>query len=471
MPYGEIENRTNQSAREIILKRDGVPFRTFGPAIGTVKESYKFRFGSNATSGVRSAEKLIAGFRWKRVTYRDKSSPRVPVLFYNRKTGAYYYRRVHPLVTRLVKKTIRRKGRAKRGLNLPPNPLEYFEVKLEKAPKEMVASTDTNKWSYEGFLGYQHLDISTSTLIGQNVVAHCSPGVSPVSLAKVTELDGPAYSRLLENAKDQRINIAQVFAERAQTVRLLADSAVRLAGVISKLKRGDVSGALKKALPPNAKAVSSDWLAYQYGVKPLLSDIEGLVKELNRGGVFRTDIIGSRHEKISSNGAGYSNDNGAFYTGPYCVWNTKLEAEVTVRYKLKAEVTSGGLKLMSSLGLTNPAALAWEVLPWSFVVDWFIPIGDYLNTIDALVGYKPLHIHKTIFVKETISGTKSYNGYDANFGVNWSSEESSYRVKRVWCKRSVLTTMPEVAAPRLKSPLSTTHLANAVALLITNLKR
>lgn len=471
MAYGLIEDKTNDSAREILLYRDGSLYRTYGPASGTIKESYKYRSGSNATIGLRSAEKLVAGFRWKRVTYRDKSLPRVPVQFYNSRTGAYYFRRVHPLVSKLVKKTIRKKGRAKRGLDLPPNPLEYFEVKLSKAPKELTVTTDTGKYRYEGFMGYQHPAISTSSLIGQNVAAHCAPGVSPVSLAKATELDAPALSRLYENAKDQRVNIAQVFAERAQTVRLLADSAVRLAGVIGKIKRGDLSGAVKTALPKNAKELSSDWLAYQYGVKPLLSDIEGLISELNRGGVFRTDVIGSRHEKVSSNGAGYTGDNGTYTIGPYCSWSTKLEAEVTVKYKLKSEVNSNGLKLMSSIGIANPAALAWELVPWSFVIDWFIPIGDYLNTIDSLVGYKPLHIHKTVFVKETIRGKKSYTGYDSNFRLNWTSDESEYEVKRVWCKRSILTQMPEVAAPRLSNPLSTTHLANAIALLVLNIKR
>jgi len=38
------------------------------------------------------------------------------------------------------------------------------------------------------------------------------------------------------------------------------------------------------------------------------------------------------------------------------------------------------------LGLLNPVAVLWEVVPLSFVVDWFIPIGTYLASLDAMAG-------------------------------------------------------------------------------------
>jgi hypothetical protein len=47
------------------------------------------------------------------------------------------------------------------------------------------------------------------------------------------------------------------------------------------------------------------------------------------------------------------------------------------------------LSLQRSLGLVNPAEIAWEVVPYSFVVDWFLPIGSYISAwgvIPALRG-------------------------------------------------------------------------------------
>jgi len=466
--YGIIENRRNISQLKISLLRDSTPFREYGPASGTVYYSYRSRSGSNATIGVKSADTLIKGYKWKRVVYRDRSAGKIAIRKFNKRTG-YYFKREYPLVTKLIKVIIRKKRR--KGMDLPPNPLEYHEVKFSKKPDSGTVTTDTGKWKYEGEVGYQHPALSTSALIGQNVLAHASPGITPVSQNYVTELDSVAYQRLLERTKDQRVNLAQAFAERAQTVRLLADSAVRLAEFIASVKRGNVNGALKKLLPQDARGVSSDWLAYQYGVRPLISDIQGLVDELGKGNPAMLDIIGSARKTPTSNGCGYANDNGSYIYGPNCSWSTKLDADVGVKYKLRARVTHGGLKLINSIGLSNPATIAWELTPWSFVIDWFIPIGDYLNMVDALVGVDPLYAHRTVFVKETITGTKTYGGYDPNFRVVWSEFESQYRVERVYCKRSVLPSFPTLAFPKLRSPLSTTHLANAIALLLVNFKR
>ena len=57
------------------------------------------------------------------------------------------------------------------------------------------------------------------------------------------------------------------------------------------------------------------------------------------------------------------------------------------------------------LSLDNPAVLAWEALPYSFVVDWFIPIGDYLNETLNLSG--PIRIDEmsvTELTETTLNG-------------------------------------------------------------------
>jgi hypothetical protein len=39
------------------------------------------------------------------------------------------------------------------------------------------------------------------------------------------------------------------------------------------------------------------------------------------------------------------------------------------------------LSALRQMGLGNPASILWERLPYSFVIDWFIPIGNYLELI------------------------------------------------------------------------------------------
>ncbi len=111
---------------------------------------------------------------------------------------------------------------------------------------------------------------------------------------------------------------------------------------------------------------SSKWLELQYGWLPLISDIysasEKLAFNLYAPKQFKSHAKG----KIKSSPDVVIGGNIQRYSGWYSIRYTAIHAE------------SGTYAQRS--GLTNPENLVWELLPWSFVVDWFIPIGNYLET-------------------------------------------------------------------------------------------
>jgi hypothetical protein len=57
-----------------------------------------------------------------------------------------------------------------------------------------------------------------------------------------------------------------------------------------------------------------------------------------------------------------------------------------VMCKVWCELSSPHLSELQQLGLTNPALVAWELVPFSFVFDWFIQVGDWLTGLTALQG-------------------------------------------------------------------------------------
>lgn len=69
---------------------------------------------------------------------------------------------------------------------------------------------------------------------------------------------------------------------------------------------------------------------------------------------------------------------------------------VTERARLYCQLDTAGVQGFS---MGNPAELAWELIPFSFIVDQGIPIGNWLSSLDALRGVS--NIIGTVTRKET----------------------------------------------------------------------
>jgi len=56
------------------------------------------------------------------------------------------------------------------------------------------------------------------------------------------------------------------------------------------------------------------------------------------------------------------------------------------KWIIEYEVDDTRLANLDDWGITNPALLAWELVPYSFVVDWFYPVGDWLSQVGYSLG-------------------------------------------------------------------------------------
>jgi len=297
-----------------------------------------------------------------------------------------------------------------------------------------------------------------------------------------SNLDGRARNALLEKLKDQKANLAELGAETVRTAKLMENTAWNFINCFIHLKHGRY-GAAARALgvPPKLRrqsrfskefakrgslAAANGWLSLRYGWEPLLQDIYGsceviAAKHESIGFVTcrkRVKRITNLDKKISTVLSGKQVETQVL-TGTK---STYIQYSVTY-YKSKALVTS-----LAQLGCTNPALLAWELVPYSFVVDWMLPIGSWLSNQDATLGLEFYSGYSTIFSKT------HWNSELTRVGVNASNIFRNQKMNEakmdVFCKRTVLTSFPSSAPPSFKNPLSIRHMENALALL-TNLFR
>jgi hypothetical protein len=224
--------------------------------------------------------------------------------------------------------------------------------------------------------------------------------------------------------------------------------------------------------PPSAlKSVSENWLALQYGWKPLLSDIYGALESLATLMTEQDPIVirtvRGKAETISKLKQKLYFASGNVHTG-WLEVTTYSTCKVGLRYTVDSQLKA----FLSQTGFTTPINLAWEVLPYSFVVDWFIPIGPYLESMAAFDGLKFVDGFVTKATTQYTSSMHSYKGiFPWEVYPQWPYLNTSWdfqaRVFRQYVRidRTKLWSFPGLTLPEVKNPFSVIHALNGLALL------
>ena len=127
------------------------------------------------------------------------------------------------------------------------------------------------------------------------------------------------------------------------------------------------------------------------------------------------------------------------------------------------------MKAISYYGLDNPTLAVWEAMPYSFVVDWFLPVGDYLSSLSAFNGIEV--INPSISVSYTCSwkgytytkdARKVYGGLRSHVPGQLTQKYTDYR-------RSNDT--PSYKFPFPENGLSLSRFASALSLMATAFQR
>lgn len=203
-----------------------------------------------------------------------------------------------------------------------------------------------------------------------------------------------AQSQLTERIKEHSFNLAISTAEGKECVDMVVDTTMKIGKCIRKLTRWDLKGAARalgvdtrrSVLGIEKGDVSSAWLGLQYGWLPLISDTTEAAK------AFAKSCNKVRRTRVrSSSGEGFSFDGSLSPSNySYVYHNARRSTQIIC-------ILYEDLTQRAELGLDDPAAVVWEKIPYSFVVDWFLPVGDYLQNLNLIPKVKGTFIitHKT----------------------------------------------------------------------------
>lgn len=166
--------------------------------------------------------------------------------------------------------------------------------------------------------------------------------------------------------------------------------------------------------------VGSGHLAWSFGWKPFISDLDYLWKTLTQHEKILKDFLAKqgqpqyRRYKSSIISEDFEN----IYTSPansdFIVEGThRTELHASLRYtyvvpgveeewfKVKA--------ILDMLGLNRPLSVVWEAIPFSFVVDWFFNVGDFIGQAGSD------HVESKITVLDYCVSSKTDTEYSCYF--------------------------------------------------------
>lgn len=286
----------------------------------------------------------------------------------------------------------------------------------------------------------------------------------------------------LNKLKDQDIHVGNFIAEADKSFDTVATAARRIAAGVMAFRKKDPSGWLKVVSTQTGRLardkwceIPSLWLELQYGWRPLMQDVFGAIHHLGRSDRYKVPYLVAKAHKqsISStviNYPMYGGPGNVFQSGGSPSNDVRFEDTQDVWVQLVYGITSPRLAEISSLGLLNPAEIVWEVTPYSFVVDWFLPIGPWLSSLTGDIGFSFVTGSRSSMAKRRAVGVTrkgswpaTYNNAGTIWENNWPNDLSFSGEFGVF-DRSCYTTSP-VPGLYVKNPLSLDHVANGLSLL------
>lgn len=194
------------------------------------------------------------------------------------------------------------------------------------------------------------------------------------------------YAKLQRRAFGSGWHPGITAAESPKAIKMIGDAARQIRLGLVSLVAGNWRGVVRnlgsptEALYGRARysylsfqegrmSLSQAWLAFQYGWRPLMKDIE------DASAFLADQLYGQDHSlnrRVSANKS-FQKDQVHAFSGR--VGYTKKRTLHHVRYVITDLVVAPASKPPSLVSL---AGIAWEVLPYSFVCDWVVPVSGYL---------------------------------------------------------------------------------------------
>ena len=359
---------TQSEARSMLLSHVKPHLQTFVPWQQFVESSNP------------NADSYLGRGRLENISERNIPDPQPSTVLYGYKGAS--------VVTRDFKERVR-------AGEIIVNPHKVWRSQIDITPGFRVVEATNTTWTY-GWYGLQRGKRTINWLAEYRRVK--ARYEVPVEYFDVSDpksawakpfyeqfkIDKEVVNAAVGEADALVFDLLTTLAELPETLKWLADLLRQAAEATKAARKKEVE--VKKLLLKKgrtakqiAQAVASVWMQYRYAIMPLSYSIEDVLKALESWkrtyGKVSEKYVETYTQDDIRNRFGFSTNN---------LTLSVSEAQTVHRCSIKRGYDPRGLvdALLQVLKL-NPVTTAWELIPLSFVVDWFINIGEVLSIATA----------------------------------------------------------------------------------------
>lgn len=273
--------------------------------------------------------------------------------------------------------------------------------------------------------------------------------------ASVDEWIDEHFSKWSDIAVDKawsRVDVSKLQAlaslgEAPETVKWLADILKRFVKLLRLIlspayRNKEIAKLLKKGFNPG-DVLSNIWLEWRYAVRPLIFEAQSALEALNTS--LDKTLRYTARAKLEHVGQDSKN----------IIWNNLVHGEV-ITFSYSQTVTcasSAGVlyninsdvdEWLAVLGLDSPISSAYELIPFSFIADWFWNIGDVVAAFESRASVLP----KASWCTQTIRVDTTYTPISVS-SAHWGYNQVAPLITN---EGSLVSTVSEFFKRRVVNP-------------------
>lgn len=253
-------------------------------------------------------------------------------------------------------------------------------------------------------------------------------------------------------------NILEDLGQLKQTGQLVADLFTTICTLYRDARKGfwwKVRRALREKGHNIPRHIANGWLMYFYGIKPLVATMSTLCQ----GGKPRIGNYRARSRvTVAVNPGNYTT------AGYWVQWSGKAEVQAQCQVAARVRM-SGDLDAWTKLGITEDSftdavVTAWALYPYSFVVDWIIPVEKFLRTR----SWSPTLEYQGGFVGQRHEVAAQFTDDWPWSGKRYSGELPNGRLLVKFYRRETYPYQVPTSALNIRLTLNRNQMISAVAL-------